>query len=877
MSYERHGGGLSGGGRRRRRDDYDNYEHRREAQESPDQKLRTAIIKFGEVDAEQELPQLAAKLQSQELSSVPAIAEGFRLAVTEQPYKIPSYAALLYDLSIPANNINHAVGGEENEPAGFTKPSLGRLILDDFWKGFQAYLDKLAWRETRLCIHFFAHLTVTNLISPQSMLGLLQSFTAVLDEFGVSNGRAKRAARCAVEGLMRAGRVLKEHSAGAVIEMIASVQAYNDSVVAAKWLVHPLANLQFPKIPVDHADEILDCAVAALKTLDLSDFVHVSSIFPQPYASMSTSTIVPFDLPSVLVPPEVIELEVLSTESSGDAPIKKEEWPEYMLSLFDNDVTPDPKSPAGYAVRSDIIDIVEIFEVNRKECARILVEYPKWSVEGTFKPRPGDPTDSPDRIPLPGRDWQLESTLIETILGAQFLLPESPAKPIYYTALITELCKLSPPTVGPAVGKSIRKLYAYCADGLDPEVLRRFAEWFSVHMSNFGFQWVWKEWVPDLALPAQHPKRIFAHRALELEVRLSYYDRVLKTLPQQFQEPSAGAMPDQAPGPTYEYEDPSSPHYDAAQGVLNQLRSRTKPEDVLVYLDTLKNTLSETADVNDDPDTVVRSVTIQSLLHIGARSFSHFLNAVERYLTVLRALAGSPEAKIHVLELVSNFWRRSRQMVGIVFDKLMQYQIVEPADVVAWVFAHNAGGLNWDLLRGAIDKANGRVVVARRRVATLRKEDDDAHARAKANANGGADAAAMEVDAETMHDPQVTQAEDSPQLVSALKAYAAVTREQKSTLARVLEGFIHALRSSSDTARRVITADAWDGHASWTDEEWVAWRTWMWYKHFCRVYSPYLRSFVTTLTVVSFSSLETATDDAAILLKRIWRMSTGQE
>lgn len=31
-------------------------------------------------DAEQELPQLANKLRSQELSSVPAIAEGFRLA-----------------------------------------------------------------------------------------------------------------------------------------------------------------------------------------------------------------------------------------------------------------------------------------------------------------------------------------------------------------------------------------------------------------------------------------------------------------------------------------------------------------------------------------------------------------------------------------------------------------------------------------------------------------------------------------------------------------------------------------------------------------------------------------------------------------------------
>lgn len=83
---------------------------------------------------------------------------------------------------------------------------------------------------------------------------------------------------------------------------------------------------------------MLDCAVSALKTLDTSDFVDVSGIFPQPYLVMSTSTVVPFDLPSVLVPPEVIELEVLSAESSEDAPIKREEWPEFMLRLFDNDV-----------------------------------------------------------------------------------------------------------------------------------------------------------------------------------------------------------------------------------------------------------------------------------------------------------------------------------------------------------------------------------------------------------------------------------------------------------------------------------------------------------------------------------------------------------
>lgn len=76
-------------------------------------------------------------------------------------------------------------------------------------------------------------------------------------------------------------------------------------------------------------------------------------------------------------------------------------------------VTPDLASPAGYAVRADILDIVDIFEVNRKECARLLMEYPKWTVPGTFKPKPGTPGDDPDRIPAPDKDWQLESTIIE--------------------------------------------------------------------------------------------------------------------------------------------------------------------------------------------------------------------------------------------------------------------------------------------------------------------------------------------------------------------------------------------------------------------------------------------------------------------------------
>ena len=56
--------------------------------------------------------------------------------------------------------------------------------------------------------------------------------------------------------------------------------------------------------------------------------------------------------------------------------------------------------------------MIDIFEVNRKECARLLLEYPKWTLPGTFKPKTGAPPQSP----VEGKGWDLENTLIEVCL-----------------------------------------------------------------------------------------------------------------------------------------------------------------------------------------------------------------------------------------------------------------------------------------------------------------------------------------------------------------------------------------------------------------------------------------------------------------------------
>lgn len=144
-----------------------------------------------------------------------------------------------------------------------------------------------------------------------------------------------------------------------------------------------------------------------------------------------------------------------------------------------------------------------------------------------------------------------------------------------------------------------------------------------------------------------------------------------------------------------------------------------------------------------EANAAVRAIVVQVILHVGARSFSHFLNAIERYLTLLRIFAKETAAKAGVLDTAAQFWNRSSLMVGIVFDKLMQYQVVDPSDVVAWAFRAGRasedkldGALTvqgWEILKAALDKASGRVAIAKHKVQKVKKEEEDAKARLKAS------------------------------------------------------------------------------------------------------------------------------------------------
>ena len=121
---------------------------------------------------------------------------------------------------------------------------------------------------------------MAKLISPESLFSLLQSFTAVLDEFGVSHGRAKRAALCAGEGLLvvclililsggylnfsQAGPILKQYSPSNTTDIIEAIRTYNELTITQKWLVAPVTKIYSDVVPEQNAVEVCLCALITL-------------------------------------------------------------------------------------------------------------------------------------------------------------------------------------------------------------------------------------------------------------------------------------------------------------------------------------------------------------------------------------------------------------------------------------------------------------------------------------------------------------------------------------------------------------------------------------------------------------------------------------
>ncbi|KAI7937553.1 hypothetical protein MJO29_014868 [Puccinia striiformis f. sp. tritici] len=711
-------------------------------------------------DFRYEIPELIKRIDSHysQLSLIDDILKAFRIAAAELPHKLPHLALLISILSIPGPPSNDANKPDESIS---TTPSIGLQIIRDLARTFQLHIDNRRWRSTRLYLHLFGHLHSLSrpLVSSQSLLALLRAiFSATTDELTCTGARADECLRIVCEGLLRSNllKIPDEDVKKDVNELVESIRVH---MVVNRRLDRSLFNE--PDCLSQYIDPIEEL-VAALEGADRVDILPVLDEAFGPLleqrisaSGLDSSYPKPFDLPIVLLPPDVDEPDLGAHPPAhkpenlgnhpGPIPLDSKDRTNYLgvklyYKLFSDNTVPTRAKANGVILRTLVNDVIDIFEVNRKECAKILLELPRWVGKGTFKTKSSIPKPKHDdeESTIESSDLILEHLLLESILTSVFAIPTPPIRPaVYYHSLIVELCRLSPSTVAPALGKSVRRLYAGLGEignqdtfsiRLEPEGIRRFSDWFGIHLSNFGFLWAWKDWTEVCELPVSHPKRVFVARVIELEIRLSYYDRIKETVPSKFLE--VGIMSNDPPGPTFEYEDPAHRDHLAALDVVQLLKHKEPVSRLLDYLTKMQERLTNEG-VQESVQDVTREVAIQSLLNVGSRSFSHFLNVLERYLELLKTLTNSASSRAILLKTVTKFWKKNGQFELIIIDKLLEYRVIDPIDSLHHSFESYMSSEDWselqfwDGLKLTIEKVNRRVKNSKSKLVKLNKDHED--------------------------------------------------------------------------------------------------------------------------------------------------------
>ncbi|OUM65327.1 hypothetical protein PIROE2DRAFT_7708, partial [Piromyces sp. E2] len=161
--------------------------------------------------------------------------------------------------------------------------------------------------------------------------------------------------------------------------------------------------------------------------------------------------------------------------------------------------------------------------------------------------------------------------------------------------------------------------------------------------------------------------------------------------------------------------------YEYAQEVYNAFRSKTPPQEINVILEKINNYVSEkkenaaSMDVDEqdlNPESVVLEIVVQSAMMVGSKSFSHILNVVESILTSLNV---TNEAKDKTVRFVADFWKYNPQFLEIILDKLVNYRVVDPSNIITWILSdiilsdQYTHLYVWSILRNTLKKVVLRV------------------------------------------------------------------------------------------------------------------------------------------------------------------------
>ncbi|EDW03546.1 nuclear cap-binding protein subunit 1 [Drosophila grimshawi] len=499
-------------------------------------------------------------------------------------------------------------------------------------------LQTAQWSRALSLLLLLADLVNANVLTAGSMLQLLGTLASVCEEEESPQQRRDFYGYMVLRTLPLIGRELyekKETELQALLNrLLLSVKKQRSATVGVRLLLIWRNN----KMPQHEYLQLLWQQILQLQRDNWTE-QHLQ----RPYLTFDETlcTALQHRLPDLELPPD---------ERALNLPYPR---PWLIFRLFKvSDCLPSEQMPGEldigrHIIELHILEILELWHLNVKNCADQLLEFCL-----------AKPTVA------------MEHLIVEVLVGEMLRLPCSLYLTINYGSIIIELCRLRPNKFPRIVAHASYILFKHL-EFMSVSSIDCFVNWFSHHLSNFRFEWIWQDWESCTRLPDMHPSAMFIRELLKKCLRLSYYQRILQMMPKSFQ-----ALMPVIPNSNYKYLNELLPGSMLAKALLEVIRAKCTPEQ-------LGGLMEATTELDDE---LKVNVLMQTFLHLGCKTFTHINSMFSKFNSVLKMLASSDANQLSMLRALFEVWANNEQYKVVLADKLMKMQVVSTKVIVNWIF-----------------------------------------------------------------------------------------------------------------------------------------------------------------------------------------------
>lgn len=529
---------------------------------------------------------------------------------------------------------------------------VGEEFVDMMVESLKENLALGNYEKVRKLVRFLADLVNSKVVASASIMNLFDTFITVTYEPDIPQIRSDWYVYCVVSALPWVGRELQERKKHELERLVTAIDNY-----MSKRHTTYLPTLQVWTTPNPHDQaeylEVLWNQIKKMRTNGWKERILLRTFmaFEGEIASAMSHPLLPVSVP-------------IHTEASV-YPL-----PRAIFRMFGNDDLQDFDGTRGlpaddsidrYLAEETISDISQAYSNGRKNGAVQLVLFSQ-------------------RVKIP-----VDYLIIEVLMGKILQLPNAEEVSIYYSCLLIELCKCHP-TVYPLILSQATKILFEKLEGMNTVCVNKFATWFSYHLSNFQFQWSWKEWENALTLPVHHCKMKFLMEVFTKCSRLADHDMLVEQIPVEFR----GLIPHE-PEPIFKYsseEDNTAPvESELVEQLLTAFKNKTPEKDIAVLLDTL--VIQYFPELCSNRETLVEKkvdILTQCVLQVGAKTISHSFNAFAKFRLLFLNLISTEKERLVCLQSVADFWQLSSQWQSLIIDKLNKMQIIDTLTIINWLF-----------------------------------------------------------------------------------------------------------------------------------------------------------------------------------------------